>query len=21
MCPTKALLGVDCPGCGSLRMV
>lgn len=21
MCPTKALLGIDCPGCGSLRMV
>ncbi|AZP83133.1 DUF2752 domain-containing protein [Mycobacterium avium] len=21
VCPTKALLGVDCPGCGSLRMV
>lgn len=20
-CPTKALLGVDCPGCGSLRML
>jgi hypothetical protein len=21
VCPTKALLGVDCPGCGSLRML
>ena len=21
LCPTKALLGVDCPGCGSLRMI
>ena len=21
MCPTKALLGIDCPGCGSLRAV
>ncbi|ATA29744.1 hypothetical protein MLM_3904 [Mycobacterium lepraemurium] len=21
VCPIKALLGVDCPGCGSLRMV
>lgn len=21
LCPTKALLGVDCPGCGSLRML
>jgi len=21
VCPTKALLGVDCPGCGSLRMI
>lgn len=21
MCPTKLLLGIDCPGCGSLRMV
>ena len=21
MCPTKALLGIDCPGCGSLRML
>jgi Protein of unknown function (DUF2752) len=21
MCPTKALLGIDCPGCGSLRMI
>jgi len=21
VCPTKALLGIDCPGCGSLRMV
>ncbi|MGE4365359.1 MULTISPECIES: DUF2752 domain-containing protein [Mycolicibacterium] len=20
-CPTKALLGVDCPGCGALRMI
>ncbi|OBJ60389.1 DUF2752 domain-containing protein [Mycobacterium sp. 1423905.2] len=20
-CPTKALLGIDCPGCGSLRML
>src|ERR1700761_81741 len=20
VCPTKALLGIDCPGCGSLRM-
>jgi hypothetical protein len=20
-CPTKALLGIDCPGCGSLRMI
>jgi hypothetical protein len=21
VCPTKALFGIDCPGCGSLRMV
>lgn len=21
LCPTKLLLGIDCPGCGSLRMV
>ncbi|WP_370369095.1 DUF2752 domain-containing protein [Mycolicibacterium sp. CH28] len=21
VCPTKALLGVDCPGCGALRML
>ncbi|ORB85280.1 hypothetical protein B1987_17415 [Mycobacterium kansasii] len=21
VCPTKALLGIDCPGCGSLRML
>ena len=21
MCPTKALLGIDCPGCGGMRMV
>lgn len=21
MCPTKALLGIDCPGCGTLRMI
>jgi Protein of unknown function (DUF2752) len=21
MCPTKALLGIDCPGCGSARML
>ena len=21
VCPTKALLGVDCPGCGTLRMI
>jgi Protein of unknown function (DUF2752) len=21
ICPTKALLGIDCPGCGSLRML
>lgn len=21
VCPTKALLGLDCPGCGSLRMI
>jgi hypothetical protein len=21
VCPTKALLGIDCPGCGGLRMV
>lgn len=21
VCPTKALLGLDCPGCGSLRML
>lgn len=21
VCPTKTLLGVDCPGCGSLRMI
>ncbi|MDT5015473.1 MAG: hypothetical protein QOD39_1633 [Mycobacterium sp.] len=21
ICPTKALLGIDCPGCGSLRMI
>jgi hypothetical protein len=21
VCPTKALLGIDCPGCGSLRMI
>ncbi|WP_370512245.1 DUF2752 domain-containing protein [Skermania sp. ID1734] len=21
ICPTKALLGIDCPGCGSMRMV
>lgn len=21
VCPTKALLGVDCPGCGSMRML
>ena len=21
MCPTKALLGIDCPGCGTLRML
>ncbi|RJQ80474.1 DUF2752 domain-containing protein [Pseudonocardiaceae bacterium YIM PH 21723] len=21
LCPTKALLGIDCPGCGGLRMV
>jgi hypothetical protein len=21
VCPTKALLGIDCPGCGSMRMV
>ena len=21
LCPTKALLGVDCPGCGTLRMI
>lgn len=20
-CPTKALLGIDCPGCGTLRMI
>jgi hypothetical protein len=20
-CPTKALLGIDCPGCGSMRML
>jgi len=20
-CPTKSLLGIDCPGCGTLRMV
>nr|WP_234791385.1 DUF2752 domain-containing protein [Mycolicibacterium fortuitum] len=20
-CPTKLLLGIDCPGCGSLRMI
>jgi uncharacterized protein DUF2752 len=21
ICPTKALLGLDCPGCGTLRMI
>lgn len=21
VCPTKALFGIDCPGCGSLRMI
>ena len=21
VCPTKALLGIDCPGCGTLRMI
>lgn len=21
LCPTKALLGIDCPGCGSMRML
>jgi hypothetical protein len=21
VCPTKALLGIDCPGCGTLRML
>lgn len=21
ICPTKSLLGIDCPGCGSLRML
>lgn len=21
LCPTKALLGIDCPGCGALRMM
>ena len=21
LCPTKALLGIDCPGCGTLRMI
>ncbi|WP_051465247.1 DUF2752 domain-containing protein [Mycobacterium genavense] len=21
VCPTKALLSIDCPGCGSLRMI
>jgi hypothetical protein len=21
VCPTKALLGIDCPGCGSMRML
>jgi hypothetical protein len=21
LCPTKALLGIDCPGCGTLRML
>jgi hypothetical protein len=21
VCPTKALLGIDCPGCGALRML
>lgn len=21
VCPTKLLLGIDCPGCGSMRMV
>jgi len=21
VCPTKALLGIDCPGCGSARML
>ncbi len=21
ICPTKALLGIDCPGCGGMRMV
>jgi hypothetical protein len=21
ICPTKLLLGIDCPGCGSLRMI
>ncbi|HEY0229106.1 MAG TPA: DUF2752 domain-containing protein, partial [Mycobacterium sp.] len=21
VCPTEALLGIDCPGCGSLRML
>ncbi|BBY75767.1 membrane protein [Mycolicibacterium parafortuitum] len=21
VCPTKTLLGVDCPGCGTLRMI
>jgi hypothetical protein len=21
VCPTKALLGVDCPGCGTMRMI
>ena len=21
MCPTKLLLGIDCPGCGSFRMI
>ena len=21
MCPTKALLGIDCPGCGTARML
>lgn len=21
ICPTKALLGIDCPGCGTMRMI